>query len=81
MVRLFPKKFIYIFILFIILSPVFISFLSFNFSKPREYYTTEKPRISNIYGDINSSFLPDIDYTSLNDLWYNPKIEMLIITP
>ncbi|MFX1242470.1 MAG: C25 family cysteine peptidase, partial [Promethearchaeota archaeon] len=25
--------------------------------------------------------LPDIDYTSLNDLWYNPKIEMLIITP
>ncbi|KKL77085.1 hypothetical protein LCGC14_2038430, partial [marine sediment metagenome] len=27
------------------------------------------------------SFIPDIDYTTLNDQWYNPKIEMLIITP
>jgi len=30
---------------------------------------------------INYSKLPPIDYQSINDSWYNPKIEMLIITP
>ncbi|UCD00966.1 MAG: hypothetical protein JSV23_08780 [Promethearchaeota archaeon] len=31
--------------------------------------------------NVNLSFIPEIDYASLNDLWYNHKIEMLIITP
>ncbi|MHA2194135.1 MAG: C25 family cysteine peptidase [Promethearchaeota archaeon] len=31
--------------------------------------------------EVDLSFLPDIDYNILNDQWYNPKIEMLIITP
>ncbi len=81
MVRLFPKKLIYFFVLFIIFTPIFNIFLSINLEETTEYYTTEKPKISNGYGDINASILPDIDYSSLNDLWYNPKIEMLIITP
>ena len=81
MVRQFPNKLIYLFVLLIIFSPLFNIFLSINLEETTEYYTTEKPRISNGYGDINVSILPDIDYTSLNDLWYNPKIEMLIITP
>jgi len=41
----------------------------------------EKVRIANGSLDINLSALPDIDYASLNESWYNPKIEMLIITP
>jgi hypothetical protein len=38
-------------------------------------------RFPNINSEINGSLIPDIDYSSLNDLWYNPKIEMLIISP
>ncbi|MFX1573246.1 MAG: C25 family cysteine peptidase [Promethearchaeota archaeon] len=30
---------------------------------------------------VDLSLLPKIDYEVLNNLWYNPKIEMLIITP
>ena len=30
---------------------------------------------------INLSKLPPIDYKSIYEEWYNPKIEMLIITP
>jgi hypothetical protein len=81
MVRLLPKKLIYLFVLFIILIPLLNIFLSINLEETTEYYSTEKPRISYSYEDINVSNLPDIDYTSLNDLWYDPKIEMLIITP
>ena len=33
------------------------------------------------YSDVDLSFIPEIDYDSLNDFWYNPKAEMLIITP
>jgi len=31
--------------------------------------------------EVDLSFIPEINYNSLNDLWYNPKIEMLIISP
>ncbi|MFX1299080.1 MAG: C25 family cysteine peptidase, partial [Promethearchaeota archaeon] len=41
----------------------------------------ERIYIANSDLNIDLSFLPDIDYTSINDTWYNPKIEMLIITP
>ncbi|MFX1468809.1 MAG: C25 family cysteine peptidase [Promethearchaeota archaeon] len=33
------------------------------------------------YSDFNLSFIPEINYDSLNELWYEHKIEMLIITP
>ncbi|MFX0081598.1 MAG: C25 family cysteine peptidase [Candidatus Hodarchaeota archaeon] len=36
---------------------------------------------TNGYPEIDLSFIPEIDYDSLNDLWYNPKVEMLIISP
>ncbi len=81
MVRLFTKKLIYIFVLFLIFSPLFNLFLSIDLEGTTEYYTKEKPRTSNGYGNNLASVLPDIDYTPLNDLWYDPKIEMLIITP
>ncbi|MBD3255993.1 MAG: hypothetical protein GF383_12935 [Candidatus Lokiarchaeota archaeon] len=31
--------------------------------------------------EVDFSDLPSIDYDYLNDLWYNPKIEMLVIVP
>ena len=36
---------------------------------------------TNGYSEVDLSFIPEIDYESLNDSWYNPKVEMLIITP
>ncbi|MHA1913041.1 MAG: C25 family cysteine peptidase [Promethearchaeota archaeon] len=33
------------------------------------------------YSDVELSFIPEIDYESLNNSWYNPKINMLIISP
>jgi len=42
---------------------------------------SEKIRVSNGYLNVDLSMIPDIDYASLNDSWFNPKIEMLIITP
>ncbi len=81
MVRLFPKKFIYLSIFLLAFSPLINIFLSNNLINTTEYYRSENPRISNGYLDIDISILPDIDYTKLNDSWYNPKIEMLIITP
>jgi len=75
MVRLFPKKFIYLSIFLLAFSPLINIFLSNNLINTTEYYRSENPRISNGYLDIDISILPDIDYTKLNDSWYNPKIE------
>jgi hypothetical protein len=36
---------------------------------------------TNGYSEVDLSLIPDINYSTLNDLWYNPKIEMLIISP
>ncbi len=36
---------------------------------------------TNGYPEVDVSFVPDIDYELLHDMWYNPKIEMLIICP
>jgi len=46
-----------------------------------ENHISEKIRLSNGYLNFSLSIIPEVDYASLNDLWYNPKIEMLIITP
>ncbi|MFX1398760.1 MAG: C25 family cysteine peptidase [Promethearchaeota archaeon] len=36
---------------------------------------------SGIVEDFDLSLLPDINYSQLNDIWYNHDIEMIIITP
>ncbi|MFX1376025.1 MAG: C25 family cysteine peptidase [Promethearchaeota archaeon] len=36
---------------------------------------------SNGVPDVDLSLIPEINYNSLNNQWYNSKIEMLIITP
>ena len=69
-------------ILFFLLIIPFIN-LSFSYYSVGKEIT--KPLDLNIsaneFSDVDLSFIPDIDYTNLNDRWYNPKIEMLIITP
>jgi len=81
MSRLSLNKFMYIVILIIVFTPIIITSLPYNYINPRDKANIEKVKIAN--GDLNIDFsiLPDIEYTALNDLWYNPKIEMLIITP
>ncbi|MFW9972162.1 MAG: C25 family cysteine peptidase, partial [Candidatus Odinarchaeota archaeon] len=81
MVRLYLKKLIYLVIFFLAFSPLINIFLSYKTFDTSVYYQPEELRISNGGLDINTSILPDINYSPLNDLWYKPKIEMLIITP
>ncbi|MFX1417296.1 MAG: C25 family cysteine peptidase [Promethearchaeota archaeon] len=81
MVRFSLKKVIYLLILITIFSP-FINFIWFNgYGDSREINISHNTRISNGYMDVGLSILPEIDYVALNETWYNPKIEMLIITP
>jgi len=79
MVRLSTKKYFYIFtILLIFFLPLS---LSYSFKNSDENSFSEKIRVSDGYSNVDVTFLPEINYTSLNNIWYNPKIEMLIITP
>ncbi|MCK4379760.1 MAG: hypothetical protein KAW51_01390 [Candidatus Lokiarchaeota archaeon] len=81
MVRFSTKKFIYIFIIVLIFFlPLSLS-LGFSFKNSEENSFSERIRVSDGYSSVDVSFLPEIDYTSLNNIWYDPKIEMLIITP
>ncbi len=68
-------------IIFFIISPLF----GFWFiSKTDNYqYLNESNRLklSENVSDLILSDLPEIDYASLNETWYNHPIEMLIIAP
>ncbi|MFX1567172.1 MAG: C25 family cysteine peptidase [Promethearchaeota archaeon] len=81
MVRLSLKKFIYL----ILLVLIFIPIINVNFYHNSIFLNTRTPsesiETSNGYLSVDLSFLPEIDYVHLNELWYDPKIEMLIITP
>jgi hypothetical protein len=56
-------------------------FLNSSLLNMRTSNTLEVHLSTNGYPEIDLSFIPGIDYSYLNDLWYNPKIEMLIISP
>ncbi len=81
MVRVSLKKFIYLTILIFTFTPIISISLYYNSINPGECISLERINIANGNLNIDLSILPDIENTSLNDLWYNPKIEMLIITP
>ncbi|TFG27827.1 MAG: hypothetical protein EU532_06695, partial [Promethearchaeota archaeon] len=77
--KIISKKYLYISIIIFILCP----FTLFN----NYYLDNNNPNISiriNALADSapNEDWddLPDIPYDNLNERWYNPKIEMLIIT-
>ncbi|MFX0104779.1 MAG: C25 family cysteine peptidase, partial [Candidatus Hodarchaeota archaeon] len=74
-------KFIYFSIIVLTLFPLINFSLNYNFINTVENRTSGNFRVSNGQLGVNPSIIPEIDYASLNDLWYNPKIEMLIITP
>jgi hypothetical protein len=41
---------------------------------------SESSLSTNDYTEVDLSFIPEINYSSLNNLWYDPKVNMLIIT-
>ena len=78
--RLISKKFIYLAIIIFLLFP-FTSFDSLIFRKHNLNYKISIKAFANDTPDVDLDELPDIDYDVLNELWHDPKIEMLIITP
>ena len=81
MVRLYLKKFIYIVLLIVIFVPIINGNFYHNFLILNMRIPSEPIKTSNGNLNVDLSFLPDIDYDPLNELWYDSKIEMLIITP
>ena len=81
MARFSSKKYFYL-IIVILLFPLILGFtVSVTDSNFIGFNSSEKVKLSTIAPDIEISSLPEIDYDSLNEIWYNPKVEMLIITP
>ena len=71
----------YLILFFLLLFPIINLSLSY-FSRGFGISRTLVLNMSSIGSEeVDLSFIPDIDYTSLNDEWYNHKIEMIIITP
>ena len=81
MVRFPLKKFIYLGIIILIFTPSISFSIYYDSNNLREEITLENMKLANRNLNLDLSILPDNEFTSLNDLWYNPKIEMLIITP
>lgn len=81
MSQVYLKKTILSCIILLILLP--ITGLSFNFLSTRFEISKsmELNASANGYTNVDLSIIPEIDYDTLNDTWYNAKIEMLIITP
>jgi hypothetical protein len=77
MVMVKSKKFIFIGLITFIILPIFT--LSLNFLDKAE--SPAKISTSDEIPNIDLSLLPQIDYDAINKMWYEPKIEMLIITP
>jgi hypothetical protein len=59
------------------LSPLFVNAFSLFINQRND----KVDLVYSGYSDVELSFIPEIDYTSLNDNWYNPKVNMLIISP
>jgi hypothetical protein len=79
MVRARSKKFIYLATLIIlVLFPSLFYIIQFN----QKYggYNDTSPNMASSH-DINLKDLPQIDYSALNKTWYEPNIEMLIVSP
>lgn len=69
-------------ILLTILAPSLITIIAdLNQSNSFNNKTLDNVYLSTDFPDINLSELPEIDYSTLDQLWYDPEIEMLIITP
>ncbi|MFX1312544.1 MAG: C25 family cysteine peptidase [Promethearchaeota archaeon] len=83
MAKLLLKTFVYSFLLLLIFFPFLNLFLYYYSEHPNVNdldFSSNNIDLSNNF-DIDLSLLPEINYEALNIMWYNPKIEMLIISP
>ncbi len=78
--RSISKKVIYLAFIIFLLFP-FTSFNSLFFRTHKFNYNISRTALADDTPDVDMNDLPDIDYDVLNELWYEPKVEMLIITP
>jgi len=81
MKRLFFKKSYLFLIVIFILFPIVIINIDFTFKNINKPYYPNVLHLSDEPPSFNCTLLPDINYDSLNAMWYDSKIEMLIITP
>ena len=85
MVKVFSKKIFYFSVIILSFFPLITFSLSSVLSNLTYSNSSKEIKLSNIDLDIDLDIdlpiLPEIDFDNLNDLWYNSKIEMLIITP
>lgn len=78
--RSISRKVIYLAFIIFLLFP-FTSFNSLFFRTDKLNYNINITALADDTPDVDLDELPDIDYDILNELWYEPKVEMLIITP
>ena len=81
MAKVSSKKYFYFLIVLVFFPLIFTFITSGPDSNFINFNSSLNIKISDAAPDIEVSSLPKIDYDSLDDIWYNPKVEMLIITP
>jgi hypothetical protein len=81
MVKILSKKFLSVLFCVFLLSSIVSPFFNILLSRFENQSLSEVDLNYSGYSDIELSFIPEIDYDSLNENWYNPKINMLIISP
>ena len=81
MIRFPSKKFKYSLVSLLILLPIISLAFNSSFKTLQSSNSVNVNMSSNGSPEVDISLIPEINYNSLNDLWYNPKIEMLIISP
>lgn len=79
MVQSHSKKVLVFLIIFLLIIPILI----INFSLSNKFKKNSNISLSpnDSPPDLDLSKLPSIDYETLNESWYNPKIEMVIVVP
>jgi len=78
---LYSKKLKFSCIILLIFLPIVGLVLNSSFLNVRDSNILDVNLSTNGNPEVDLSFIPEIDYSLLNDQWYNHKIEMLIISP
>jgi len=73
------KRIRFIFIILILFFPLVITSILSNEKTIIDNNTYDTLSLSSGISNVDTSFIPEINYTALNSTWYQPKIEMLII--
>ncbi len=81
MVLFSSKKIKFFFFVLLIILPIITLPLNYALIQLKQSNSLDVYPAHMGYSDFNLSFIPEINYDPLNELWYNHKIEMLIITP